>query len=142
MSYITKDDLKAFLDEREIAALKRDYEKDEVDKTETGIGYAMNYVKDRLAVFDVDTEYLKTGEDRSTTLMEIICHIAIWKLAATFPMVQLDGKRHAFYESALEDLKKVAKGEIVIDSLALKAVDSPIPSSVVWGVSDATENII
>lgn len=141
MSYITTIDLSAFLDEREMAALKRDYERDQVDKMAAGIAYAMNYVRDRLSVFDIDAEFVKTSTARSTTLIEIITHIAIWKLAATFPMVQLDGKRHAFYEGALEDLKRIAKGEIIIADLPLK--DSDIqPSAAQWGYTTETENII
>lgn len=141
MSYITTTDLKAFLDEREIAALKRDYEADQVDKTQQGIDYAMTYVQDRLGAFDLQAEYAKEGTERSSTLMEIIAHIAIWKLAATFPMVQLDGKRHAFYEEALENLKRIARGELLITSLSLKPAGA-IPADVRWGVSTETENII
>lgn len=141
MSYITENDLKTFLDEREINALKRDDEKDEVNKIDTGISYALSYVKERLAAFDVDQEYNKTGEERSKTLMEIIIHIAIWKLAATFPFVQIDGKRHAFYEEAMENLKRIAKGEIIIGTLRSKAVVVN-QSEAYWGVSEQTENSI
>lgn len=141
MSYITTEDLKAFLDEREMAALKRDYETDQVDKTQQGVAYAMTYVQDRLAAFDLVDEYAKEGEERSTTLVEIIVHIAIWKLTATFPMVQLDGKRHVFYQEALDNLKRIAKGEMVIGSLSLRDPGS-IPAPIRWGVSTETENII
>lgn len=114
MAYLTIDDLKVFLDQNEINALKRATETDQVDKLPTGIQYAENYVSDRIGTrYDMAVEYAKTGTARSTTLLEILAHIAIWKLAATFPTVQLDGKRHYNYEQALSDLTKIEKGQLL-----------------------------
>jgi hypothetical protein len=137
MSYLTSDDLKGFLDEREITAIKRDYETDHVDKMSAGIQYAENYVSDRLSHrFDMPAEYAKTGGQRSTTLLEIIAHIAIWKLAATFPTVQLDGKRHYFYEQALTDLDKIATGKL---STTLPVLSTTAGGPVVYGSSIDTD---
>lgn len=139
MSYLTPTDLKAFLDEAEFRALRRESETDGVDKLPSGINYAENYVKDRLSSrYNVQNEFDKTGTDRSTTLLEVVGHIAIWKLCATYPTVQIDGKRHYFYEQALETLDKIAKGLINIDSLQI--ANSTTPSGVsVNGYSPETE---
>lgn len=137
MAYITTDDLKTFLDEREIAALKRDYETDGEDKLPDGITYALNYVADRIGNrYDMSAEYAKTGTARSTTLIEAIAHIAIWKMAATFPTVQLDGKRHYNYEDALKTITKIERGEM-LTNLPTKT-GATIPG-VVHGVASPTE---
>lgn len=138
MPYITTEDLKAFLDEREIAAIKRDYEIDGTDKMPVGITYAENYVKDRLGSrFNMPSEYSKTGTNRSSTLLEIIAHLAIWKLTSTFPTVQLDGKRHYFYEQALKRLDDIATGKLEI-GLPELAVPSTA-GDVVYGHNDNLE---
>lgn len=133
MAYLTPDDLRTFLDEREIAALKRDYEVDGTDKMPIGIDYALNYVRDRIgARYDMTAEYAKTGEARSSTLLEIIAHIAIWKLAATFPTVQLDGKRHYNYEEALRDLARIESGKLLS---TLPLIENTTVGEVVHGTS-------
>ena len=138
MTYLTTEDMAAFLDEREIAALKRDYEADGTDKLPIGISYAENYVKDRLAFkYDLATEYGKIEANRSTTLLEILAHIAIWKLCATFPTVQLDGKRHYNYEQALKDLDKIARGELG-STIPLKATAK---EAIQWGTTNQTDVI-
>lgn len=138
MAYLTSDDLNTFLDEREQAAIKRDYEVDGTDKMPIGINYALNYVKDRLGSrYDMAAEYAKTGSNRNTTLLEILAHIAIWKLAATFPTVQLDGKRHYNYEEALKNLALAEKGQL-LNSLPVLSAESGVPA---WGVSESTEII-
>jgi hypothetical protein len=138
MSYLTADDLKAFLDEREIATIKRDYEADGLDKMPVGIAYAENYVQDRLANrYDMQAEYAKTGTDRNSTLLEILAHIAIWKLTSTFPTVQLDGKRHYFYEEALKNLTLAEKGNL-LTSLPIKYNDG---KAVIWGYVQGSETI-
>lgn len=137
--YLTTADLNTFLDESEIAALKRDYETDGTDKMPIGISYAENFVKDRLASrYDVTAEYAKTEEARSTTLMEVIAHIAIWKLAATFPTVQLDGKRHYNYTQALDNLELIAKGKLLT---TLPALTESLGNAAVYGQSTQTEVI-
>ncbi len=142
--YVTTEDLKTFLDEREIAALKRDYETDEVDKLESGLNYAINYVKDRLSpYYDMETELAKTPtivenvptDPRSTTLMEIISHIAIWKLAITFPTVQLDGKRDYNYKEAMSNLDLISKGKLLA---TLPPLASGTTTGIVYG--HGTEN--
>ena len=116
MSYLTETDLRQFLGQNELAALKRDYENDGVDKLPISIRYAEDYVAARLrSSFDIETELQKTELDRSTTLLEILAHIAIWKLAATFPTVEIDGKRHYFYEMALEQLKDIEAAKILLE---------------------------
>ena len=138
MAYLTTEDLKVFLDEREIAALKRDFENDQTDKLAVGIDYATNYITDRLGTrYDMATELAKTGADRSTTLLEVMSHIAIWKMAATYPTVQLDGKRHAFYQEAMENLTRIEKGKL----LAGLPVESATVGQPVWGVSTDSELI-
>lgn len=133
MAYLTSDDLKTFLDESEIKAIKRNYETDTIDKLPIGISYAEAYVKDRIGNrYDMAVEYAKTGASRNTTLLEILAHIAIWKLCATFPTVQLDGKRHYNYEQALNDLKRVEKGEL-LSSLPL--VSGSTVGEVVYGTN-------
>jgi len=118
MAYLTIQDLATFLDENEIQALQRDTENDGENKIPSGISYAENYVKDRIShVYDMATEYAKTGDNRSTTLLEILAHLAIWKLAASFPLVQIDGKRHYNYEQALADLKDIAAGRLLSEHL-------------------------
>jgi hypothetical protein len=140
MAYLTSDDLKTFLDDKELAAIKRDYEKDNTDKLPIGISYAENYVKDRLAHrYNIAAEYAKTGADRSTTLIEVLAHIAIWKLCATFPTVQLDGKRHYNYEKALEDLNTIAKGSL-LSTLPALTVETQA-GAVVYGQSTETDLI-
>ena len=132
MSYITTNDLNLFLDEREIAALKRDKETDGTDKIPVGISYAENYVKDRLSNrYDIGAEYAKTGDKRNTTLLEVLAHIAIWKLCATFPTVQLDNKRHYNYEQALNDLKQIAKGDLCTNL----PINDPTASTPIFGTS-------
>lgn len=141
MAYLTQDDLMGVLDERELAAIKRDYETDNIDKLPIGITYAENYVKDRIGSrYDMATEYAKTGEDRSTTLLGIISAIAIWKLAVSFPTIQLDGKRHYEYEQALKDLTDITKGTLLYEVLAQPAtpIDEGLP---VWG-SNTNDEII
>lgn len=131
--YLTTDDLRTFLDEREIAALKRDYEVDGGDKLPTGITYAQNYVRDRIgARYDLAAEYALTGSNRSTTLMEIIAHIAIWKLAAVFPTIQLDGKRHYNYEEAKRDLERIAAGKLQV---TIPLIENTTVGEVVHGTS-------
>ena len=138
MAYLTTEDLKVFLDEREIAALKRDFEADEVDKLAVGITYATNYITDRLGTrYDMTTELAKIGTARSTTLLEVITHIAIWKMAATYPTVQLDGKRHAFYQEAMDNLTRIEKGQL----LAGLPVESASTGQPTWGVSTNSEVI-
>lgn len=139
MSYLTSHDLKTFLDEREIAAIKRDYEVDGTDKLPVGINYAENYVKDRIGKrYDMAAEYAKTGSDRSTTLLEILAHIAIWKLAATFPTVQLDGKRHYNYEEAMKNLAKVESGQLLTE---LPTITGTTSGDIVFGTSTNTDVI-
>lgn len=139
MSYLTSDDLKTFLDEREIAAVKRDYEVDGADKLPVGINYAENYVKDRIGKrYDMAAEFAKTGSERSTTLLEILAHIAIWKLAATFPTVQLDGKRHYNYEEAMKNLAKVESGQLLTE---LPKITGTTAGEVVFGISTNTDVI-
>lgn len=138
MAYLLTTDLKGFLDERELAALKRDYEADGTDKLLIGITYAENYVADRLgAIFSISAEYAKSGTARSTTLLEILAHIAIWKVAATFPTITLEGKRFYFYETALKDLDKIARGELAVNLSPL----TETPSVIRWGESTETEII-
>jgi len=133
MSYLTTSDLKTFLDEQELQAIRRDYETDGIDKLPIGISYAENYVKDRIGtIYDMAVEYAKTGADRSTTLLEIIAHIAIWKLAATFPTVQLDGKRYANYEQALNDIKEILAGRLLSTLTTVTTSTQGVSS---WGSS-------
>lgn len=137
MSYLTTEDLKTFLDERELEAIRRNYEQDGTDKLPVGIGYAENYLKDRIGTrYDMAVEYAKTGADRSTTLLEILSHIAIWKLAASFPTIQLEGKRHYNYEQALSDITKILKGELLT---TLPTVTTSTNGAVVWGSTDGLD---
>lgn len=138
MSYLTSDDLKTFLDERELATIKRDYETDGIDKLPVGISYAENFVSDRLGNrYDMATEYAKTGIDRNSTLLEILAHIAIWKLTSTFPTVQLDGKRHYFYEEALKNLTLAERGGL-LTGLPIK---DETGKAVIWGYVQGSEVI-
>ena len=138
MAYLTSEDFNQFLDERELATIKRDYELDGIDKLPVGINYAMNYVADRLGNrYNMATEYAKTGTNRNTTLLEILAHIAIWKLTATFPTIQLDGKRHYFYEEALKNLSRAERGQL-LTGLPLKDAEA---GTAVWGTSTETETI-
>lgn len=131
--YITTDDLKAFLDEGELAAIRRDYEMDGVDKLHSGIEYAEGYVHDRLAlIYDINSELGKTGSSRNKTLQEIIIHISIWKLCVTFPTVQLDGKRHYMYEQAMKHIDEIEKGKLLASYLP-QWPTKPRRSEVVWG---------
>jgi hypothetical protein len=138
--YLTTEDLNTFLDEREIAAIKRDYEADQVDKIPVGISYAENYVKDRLCSrYNMEIEYGKPLGEKSSTLMEIIAHLAIWKLAATFPTVQLDGKRHFNYQTALDNLELIAKGKLLTSLPTLRP--EQMGNAAIYGQSTETDVI-
>jgi hypothetical protein len=138
--YLTTADLNTFLDDREIAAIKRDYEADGVDKTPIGINYAESFVNDRLSSrYDMDIELSKALGDRSSTLMEIIAHIAIWKLAATFPTVQLDGKRHYNYQTALDNLALISNGKLLTSLPPLRSGEAG--NAAIYGQSTETEVI-
>jgi hypothetical protein len=138
MAYVTTDDLKQYLDQQEIEALRRDYEDDGIDKLPQAITYAENYVADRLAqMYDIRSELAKAGTSRNTTLQGIIAHIAIWNLCASFPTVQLDGKRHYHYDQALAMLAEIEKGKLLAAYLPAWPQE-PRRGEVVWG---SNENI-
>ena len=138
MSYTLPSDFTLHLDEHELEAVRRDYEKDGKDKLKIGIEYAETYVKDRLSErFDMDTEYAKTGDDRNEILLEIIICITIWKVTQVFPTVQLDEKRHACYMDAKQMIKEAQKGELLKD---VPTNETPSTSGLPqYGVSDENE---
>lgn len=141
MAYLTTEDLKTFLDQQEIEALRRDYEDDGTDKLPSAISYAQNYVRDRLAqMYDIHSELGKTGSGRNSTLQEIIAHIAIWKLCATFPTVQLDGKRHYHYQEALSQLAEIEKGKLLAAYLP-HWPSEPRRGDAVWGTNTSLDLI-
>jgi len=123
MSYTATTDFKVLLDEHETEAIRRDYEKDGVDKLKLGIEYAEKYVSDRLGQkYDMATEYAKTGTARHLILIDIICKIAIWQLCQVFPTVRLDGKRDVAFQTAMTDLKEAQKGNMLYD---LPTIETP-----------------
>lgn len=123
MAYTTTADFKILLDEHETEAIRRDYEKDGVDKLKLGMAYAETYVSDRLGQrYDMATEYVKTGADRNLILIDLICKVAIWQLCQVFPTVRLDGKRDVAYQSAMADLKEAQKGNLLHD---LPTIETP-----------------
>lgn len=141
MAYITTDDLKQYLDQDEIAALRRDYEDDGVDKMPSAITAAENFVADKLAqMYDIRSELGKTGTSRNTTLLGIIAHIAIWNLCATFPTVQIDSKRHYHYEEALKLLEEIEKGKLLAAYLP-QWPSEPRRGNVVWGSNTQFDQI-
>jgi hypothetical protein len=141
--YLTIDDLKTFLDENEILALQREYEADGIEKIPQGIEFAEQYVRDRLnSIYNMDAELSKTGNSRSKTLLEIIAHIAIWKLAIVYPTVQVDSKRNYNYEDAMKNIDLIAKGQLLtnLPAIADSGTDQK-PGGIRYGFSTETEII-
>ena len=140
MAYITKDDLKNFLYSEDIEQLDRS---DELSNfIEAGIGFAESYLKDRIGnIFDLDTEFQKSGDERSNTLIEVISHIAIWKLCLSSPLVDTEGKKHFNYEWALEQIKLIEQGKLLTNLPRKTDSDGDAKKlGVQYGFSEAIEN--
>jgi hypothetical protein len=143
MAYITENDIKNFLYSQDVAELDRSDE-GIANFIGTAISYAENYVRDRAgSMYDLDVEFQKSGDERKTTLIEIIAHLAIWKLCLVSPLVDAEGKKHYNYEWALDQLKLIERGSLLTD-LPLytdDAGDDVQPSAgVQFGYNEAIEN--
>ena len=119
MSYVTETDLDRFLTSDQKTTLERSG-----TVIDTELEAAESYVNERLNYkYDMITEFAKTGSDRSTTLIEIIAIIAIYKLSIPFDMLDQEGKFYEQYTRVLDMLMQIERGDLLSDYLDFRNVD-------------------
>jgi phage gp36-like protein len=113
--YIAETDLLNHLDANDIAVLRRaaDTPADQNAILNAAIMYACNFVRDRIShAYDLTAEFARAGDTRSTTLVDIVCDIAVWKLSKAFITVTSDGKKYTLYTDALKRLDDIERGRL------------------------------
>ncbi len=128
--YITETDLLQYLDEQDLSATGQS------SNIIPAINYACNLVKDRIGhVYDITAEFALTGANRSSTLVDLIADIAVWKLCKPFPMVQTDGKKHTLFQDALKRLDDIEKGKLTAGLIRLTD-DNGGSKTIAWGTQE------
>ena len=128
--YINETDLLQHLDTDDLTATG------ETSSIDSSITYACNLVKDRLGhVYDIVAEYSKTADARSSTLVDVIADIAVWKLCKPFPMVQTDGKKDTLFQDELKRLDDIEKGKLTA-GLTRLTDDNGGSKTITWGIQE------
>jgi len=128
--YINETDLLQHLDSDDLIVTGAN------SNIDPAINYACNLVKDRLGhVYDITAEFAKTSDLRSSTLVDVIADIAVWKLCKPFPMVQTDGKKYTLFQDALKRLDDIEKGKLTA-GLTRLTDDNGGSKTIAWGTQE------
>lgn len=136
--YITETDLLNSLEASDIDDARRTAEMggDPNKAVNEAITYAVNYVSQRIGhIYDTASEFAKVGTARSSTMVDIVCDIAIWKLFKPFITVTEDGKQYKNYAHALKNIDLIEKGSLTA-GLSRSIGEEGITGTIEFGVSD------
>jgi phage gp36-like protein len=106
--YVTTEDIQKWVADDDLSVINE--QQDEI------IADAEEFVRDSLNhIYDIDQEYAKVGRERKSTLVNLICHIAIFNMHQKVSPRNIPETRGLNYEEAVRQLKEIEKGSLLSD---------------------------